>query len=50
MEKVQAVGDLTLGGRPRDWGMEQRRMLSDAQVVYGVRYMVHEQPKYIYTT
>jgi len=39
--RLKAVGDLTLGARPGDWGMEQRRMLSDAHVVYGVRYMVH---------
>ena len=32
---------MTLGTRPGDWGMEQRRMLSDAHVGYGVRYMVH---------
>ena len=49
--RLKAVGDLTLGGRPGDWGIrEQRRMLADARVMYGVRYVVHKQPKYIYTT
>ena len=48
--RLKAVGDLTLGTRPGDCGIREQRMLSDTHVVYGVRYMVHKQPKYIYTT